>query len=145
MAQKKIEPNKYSKNSTIQADTRTKTSVALVGIFLMICGMLGLAIELFSHADTLNNAWFIAQYEQTLANPMRLGYLVVAYLIYWIVGKIFTVPQGTDKPSGKGNMLMYIMMAIGIYYLVRLFLTGSVGAVYFPELIDKALNQVQSK
>lgn len=142
MAQKKIEPNKYSKNASIQADTPTKTSVALVGMFLMLCGMIGLAIELFSHADILNNAWFVSQYEQTLANPMRLGYLVVAYLIYWVISKVFTVPQGTDKPSGKGNMLMYIMMAIGVYYLVRLFLTGSVGTVNFADLYDKAMNHM---
>ncbi|MBC7786298.1 MAG: hypothetical protein H7Z18_02320 [Methylophilaceae bacterium] len=142
MAQKKIEPNKYSKNANIKADTHTKTSVALVGMFLMISGMIGLAFELFSHADTLNNAWFISQYEQTVANPMRLGYLVAAYFVYWIISKIFTVPQGTDKPSGKGNMLMYMMMVIGVYYLVRLFLTGSVGAVNFADLYQKAMNHM---
>lgn len=139
---KKIEPNKYSKNANIRADTKTKTGVAVAGVFLMLCGLLGLAIELFSHADKLNNAWFKAQFDETVANPLRLGYLVIAFFAYWIIGKIFAVPQGTDKPSGKGNMLMYIMMAIGIYYLARLCLTGYVGAVNFPEVIDQALNQV---
>ena len=134
---KNIEPNKYSKNSNIKADTPFKNIIAFIGVFLMLCGIAGLAVELFSHADTLNNAWFIRQYEQTIANPMRLIYLPVIFLAYYILSKVFAIPQGGEKPSGKGNLLMYIMMIIGVYYLVRLGLTGMIGAVDVTKLLDK--------
>lgn len=134
---KNLEPNKYSKNADIKADTPFKNFMAFIGILLMLCGMAGLAVELFSHADTLNNAWFIGQYEKTLANPMRLIYLPLIFLAYYLLSKIFAVPQGGVKPSGKGNLLMYIMMVIGIYYLVRLGLTGMIGAVDVTKLFDK--------
>ncbi len=134
---KNAEPNKYSKNANIKADTPFKNIMAFIGVLLMLCGLVGLAVELFSHADTLNNAWFIAQYEQTLANPMRLIYLPLIFLAYYIISKMFAVPQGGTKPSGKGNLLMYIMMAIGAYYLIRLGLTGMVGAVDVTKLLDK--------
>ncbi len=134
---KNIEPNKYSKNANIKADTPFKNIIAFIGVFLMLCGIAGLAVELFSHADTLNNAWFIRQYEQTIANPMRLIYLPVIFLAYYILSKVFAIPQGGEKPSGKGNLLMYIMMTIGVYYLVRLGLTGMIGAVDVTKLLDK--------
>ncbi len=133
---KNLEPNKYSKNADIKADTPFKNIMAFIGILLMLCGIAGLAVELFSHADTLNNAWFIGQYEQTVANPMRLIYLPLVLLAYYLLGKVFAIPQGTNKPSGKGNLLMYIMMAIGIYYLIRLGLTGKIGAVDVTKIFD---------
>ena len=136
MAKKNLEPNKYSKNANIKPDTPFKSIMAFAGVILMLCGLAGLAVELFSHGDTLNNAWFIAQYDQTVANPMRLIYLPLVFVAYYVLGKVFAVPQGSNKPSGKGNWLMYLMMAIGAYYLIRLTLTGMVGAVDLGKFIQ---------
>ena len=132
----KIEPNKYSKNANIKADTPFKNIVAFIGVLLMLSGMLGLVIELFSHNDWLNNAWFIAQFHLILADPFRLIYVGIGIFGLYLLGKFFT-PQGENKNSGKGNMLMYIMIAIGLYYLVRLGLTGMIGAVDVTKLFNK--------
>ena len=133
---KNIDPNKYSKNANIKADTPFKSIMAFTGVILMLFGMVGLAIELFSHNDWLNNAWFVLQYHLILQDPTRLIYIAMGLLGLYLLGKFFS-PQGSDKKSGKGNMLMYIMIAIGLYYLVRLGLTGKIGAVDLTTLINK--------
>lgn len=133
---KNIEPNKYSKNTNIKADTPFKSIIAFTGVFLMLFGMLGLAIELFSHNDWLNNTWFISQYDQALVDPSRLIYLALGAFGIYLLGKFFS-SQGESKNSDKGNLLMYIMIAIGLYYLVRLSLTGMIGAVDVTKLFDK--------
>jgi len=46
-APQKKDPNKYSKNADIEADTLFKTLTSLGGILLLLIGLVGIAMEFF--------------------------------------------------------------------------------------------------
>lgn len=119
MAAQKKEPNKYAKNADIQADTPLKTGLSVGGMALMVVGILGIALEFFKDDGALGAIWNWLWEDTThlIAIP------AVIFALWLFNNWITSSAKGEIKKAG--NTPMYIMMAIGAYYLFRLISTGS--------------------
>ncbi len=114
----KREPNKYAKNKDIKADTLLKTLSSLAGILLVLIGLVGIGLEFFKEGGWVKTAlaWL---FESTT----HMIFIPVIILAGWLFNHfISTSAKGEKKKSG--DIPMYIMMAIGAYYVYRFVTTG---------------------
>jgi cation transport ATPase len=117
MALKK-EPNKYAKNADIKADTLSKTLLSVAGFGLMILGLIGIAMEFFKDGGWLKTAltWLFDSTEHMMFIP-------VIFFVLWLLNRFMSSPnKNVSKKSG--NIPMYIMMGVGVFYIYRIVTTG---------------------
>lgn len=115
----KKDPNKYSKNADIQADTPLKTILSFAGFALVIIGLIGIAMEFFKDGGWLKTAlgWL---FESTT----HMMFIPVIIFALWLLNRwMSSAAKGEKKKSG--DVPMYIMMGMGLFYLFRLITTGS--------------------
>ncbi len=118
-APQKKDPNKYAKNADIQADTLVKTLTSVGGLILMLIGLAGIAMEFFKDGGWLKTAlnWLF----DTTTHMMFIPVIIFAL---WLANRIMSTPN-KDESKKAGNLPMYIMMAIGAFYLFHFVTTGS--------------------
>lgn len=114
----KQDPNKYSKNADIKAESRLSTFLALLRMALMLIGIFGITYELFREDGWLSN--LLGDVFDSSAN-MLIAALVLLGL--WLLNRWVSSPHKQDKIS-MGDIPMYAMMAVGLYYLYHLFNSG---------------------
>jgi len=89
---------------------------------LMIMGIIGLAILIFSEdgwlATFAGKLTQIDSFGALLAIPLAIVAIYIARI--W-----FERTFGKSSASALGNLAMYVMMAIGAFFLFRLLSTGS--------------------
>jgi hypothetical protein len=118
-APQKKDPNKYAKNADIQADTLVKTLTSVGGLILMLTGLAGIAMEFFKEGGWLKTAlsWLF----DTTTHMMFIPVIIFAL---WMMNRMMSSANpGESKKAG--NLPMYIMMAIGAFYLFQFVTTGS--------------------
>ncbi len=115
----KKDPNKYSKNANIEADTPLKTLISFVGLALVIIGLIGIAMEFFKDGGWLKTAlgWL---FESTT----HMLFIPVIILVLWLLNRWMSSAAKNEKKK-SGDVPMYIMMGVGLFYLFRLATTGS--------------------
>jgi len=100
-------------------DTPLNTLIALMRLSLVLLGLVGIAYEVFREGGLLK--WIFQTFFTSLGG---LGAaIVIAFLLYRFFAWINSVPP--DQTSRRGDIPMYLMMAVGAYYLYRLLSTGS--------------------
>jgi len=114
----KKEPNKYAKNADIKADTLLKTLSSVAGMALLLVGILGIALEFFKDGGWLKNSlsWLF----DTTAHMMFIPVIIFAL---WLFNRWMTSSAKGEKKK-SGDVPMYIMMAIGAFYVFRYVTTG---------------------
>ncbi len=114
----KKEPNKYAKNADIKADTLSKTLLSVAGFGLMIIGIIGIAMEFFKDGGWLKSAlgWLFDSTTHMMLIP-------VIIFVAWLLNRVMSSPNKNESKKA-GNIPMYIMMAIGAFYLFRFMTTG---------------------
>ena len=115
----KNDPNQYKKNANIEADTPLKTIMSFAGIALVIAGLVGIAFEFFKPTGWLKTAlgWL---FESTT----HMMFIPVIFIVLWLLNMwMSSAAIGEKKKSG--DVPMYIMMALGAYYLFLFITTGS--------------------
>jgi hypothetical protein len=117
MALKK-EPNKYAKNKDIQADTLLKTLSSVGGMLLLVIGLIGIAMEFFKGDGILGSIW-----DWLWEDMSHLMAIPAAAFAFWLFNRFLTSSAKGEKKKA-GDIPMYIMMAIGAYYLFRFVTTG---------------------
>jgi hypothetical protein len=117
MALKK-EPNKYAKNKDIQADTLLKTLSSVGGMLLLVIGLIGIAMEFFKGDGILGSIW-----DWLWEDMSHLMAIPAAAFAFWLFNRFLTSSAKGEKKKA-GDFPMYIMMAIGAYYLFRFVTTG---------------------
>ncbi len=112
------DPNKYSKNVNIKPESGMNNMLAIGRFILMIIGMIGLAIEFFKDDGWLKNglSWLF----QDTSHMVFIPVIVVAL---WLLNRWITAPSKVETKK-SGNLPMYVMMGLGLYYLFRLVSTG---------------------
>ncbi len=114
----KKEPNKYAKNADIQADTLTKTIISVASMALLFIGILGIALEFFKGGGILSSAW-----DWLWADMSHLIAIPVIFFAFWLFNRFLTA-QAKGEKKKAGDIPMYIMMAIGAYYVFHFVTTG---------------------
>jgi len=106
-------------NKETRPDSIIATLQAVGEISLVLIGLIGLSVEVFR-----DQGWFKQLIDKMLYSPMGLFFIPVAVLFVFLLNRWMVSPSA-GKESGRGNLPLYVMMAIGAYYLVRLIIRGS--------------------
>ena len=114
----KREPNKYAKNANIKADTPLKTIVSAVGLILMLIGLAGIGLDFFKEGGWVKTAiaWLFESTTRMLIIPVIIFAL-------WLVNRMMSSTNPNESKK-SGNIPMYIMMAVGAFYIYRFIATG---------------------
>ena len=117
-APQKKEPNKYAKNADIKADTPLKTVLSVVGMGLMVLGLFGIAVDFFKDDGVFKSAlsWLFDSTEHMLLIP-------VIALVLWFLNKMMSSTNPNESKK-SGNIPMYAMMLVGVFYIYRFITTG---------------------
>lgn len=113
-----MDPNKYAKNAKIDPNSKVNTIMSIVSFLLIIVGLVGLGIELFKDGSVVKS-WIGSLFESTLG-LMMIPVIVAAG---WLFNSWTSAPSKSEK-SKAGDIPMYIMMAIGAFYVFRIITTG---------------------
>ncbi len=117
-APKKNDPNQYAKNKDIQADTPLKTIISVAGLLLVLIGLIGIGMEFFKEGGWLKTAlgWLFA-------TTTHMMFIPVIIIVAWILNRWMSSASPGEKKK-SGDVPMYIIMAVGGYYVFRLVTTG---------------------
>jgi len=113
-----MDPNKYAKNAKIDPNSKLTIIISIVSFLLVLLGLIGLGIEFFKDGGLIKTL-FGRLFESTA------GILLIPVIIFagWLFNRWTSSPSKTEK-SKAGDIPMYLMMAIGAFYLFRIIFTG---------------------
>lgn len=114
----KREPNKYAKNKDIQADTLPKTLASVAGMILMLVGLVGIGLEFFKDGGWLKTA-LVWLFESTT----RMMFIPVIIFALWLANRMMSSTNPNESKK-SGNIPMYAMMGVGLFYVYRFVTTG---------------------
>lgn len=100
-------------------DSLPKTVIALMQMGLMLIGIVGIAVEVFRDQGIIQQLLS----RMFSSGSSLAGGLFVLFLLYLFWRWINSAPSGSR--SRRGDIPMYLMMGIGIFFLLRLFTTGN--------------------
>ena len=114
-----IDPNKYSKNKDVKAESVLSNIVAAGRLGLMVVGIIGIALEFFR-----DDGWLKTLLGKLFQSTTSMMAIPVIILVLWLINRWLTSPNKSET-SKSGDLPMYVMMGVGAYYLFRLITTGS--------------------
>ena len=127
-----IDPNKYLKNKDIKAESKLSVLIAIVRMGLVLAGIIGIALEMFRE-----NGWLSKLLGKLFESTTTMMFIPVIIFVLWLLNRWISSPNKSETKK-SGDFPMYIMMAVGVYYLFRLYSTGSFQQVQFPKYNDAA-------
>jgi len=114
-----IEPNKYIKNKDIQPESKLSVLYAVIRMGLVLAGIIGIAMEMFRE-----DGWISKLFGKLFESTTSMMFIPVIIFAAWLFNRWISAPSKSETKK-SGDIPMYIMMAIGAYYLYRLLSTGS--------------------
>lgn len=111
----KPDPDRYSKNANIKADSTFSLLLALVRLTLMLIGIFGISYDLYRE-----NGWISQLLGTVFDSNINMILAVLGLLMLWWLNRWMSSPQKQDKTS-VGDIPMYAMMAAGLYYSYYLY------------------------
>ncbi len=115
----KIEPNKYLKNKDISPESKSSVLFAIIRMGLMLVGIVGIAFEIFRE-----DGWLSTFLSKLFESTTTMLWIPVIIFVLWLLNRSISTPNKSETKK-SGDIPLYIMMAIGTYYLFKLFTTGS--------------------
>lgn len=108
------DPNKYLKNKDINAESKFSVLVSVIRFGLVIAGIAGIAMEFFKDGGLITKmlGWLFDTTEHMMMIP-------VIVFVLWLLNHLIS-GRGKGEIKRSGDIPMYIMMAIGAYYLFKL-------------------------
>ncbi len=114
-----IDPNKYLKNKDIEPESKLSVLIATVRMGLVVAGIIGIAMEMFRE-----NGWLSKLLNKLFESTTTMMFIPVIIFVLWLLNRWISSPNKSETKK-SGDLPMYIMMAIGAFYLFRLYSTGS--------------------
>jgi membrane protein insertase Oxa1/YidC/SpoIIIJ len=115
----KIEPNKYLKNKDIKPESKVSVLFATIRMGLMLIGIVGIALELFRE-----DGWLSELMSSLFESTTSMLMIPVIIFVLWLINRWISTPNKSETKK-SGDLPMYIMMAIGVFFLIRFYMTGS--------------------
>lgn len=100
-------------------DNLLSTLAAIGRIGLMLIGLTGIAVEIFR-----DDGWLKQLLGKIFDSSMGFVYVGVGIAVIYFLNRWMATADGKAS-SGKGDLPLYIMMAIGAFFLYNLITTGS--------------------
>lgn len=114
----KTDVNRYSKNKDIVAESKLGTAAAIGRMLLMLIGLAGLAMELFR-----DDGWLKKGLGKLFESTTNMMFIPVIIFVLWLLNRwMSSSNKGETRKSG--DFPLYVMMAVGAYYLFMLITTG---------------------
>lgn len=105
--------------SNSKADSLFGTISAVFRLGLMLVGIIGLSVETFR-----DKGWLKQTLGALINSSTGIYSVVIVFFILFLLNRILSKP--TDgKTSLVGDIPLYIMMAIGAFFVFNLITTGS--------------------
>jgi membrane protein insertase Oxa1/YidC/SpoIIIJ len=114
----KKDTNKYSKNANINPESHLSSILAILRMALMLIGIFGITFELFRE-----NGWLSKLLGGIIDSTANMLLVVVALLGLWLLNRMLSSPNKSEAKK-IGDMPMYAMMAVGLFYIYRIFTSG---------------------
>ena len=102
-----------------KSDNLLSTLAAVGRIGLMLVGLVGIAVEIFRDDGLLKQLL-----GKVFNSSMGIVYVLLGIAALYLLNRWMATADGKAS-SGKGDLPLYIMMAIGAFFLYRLITTGS--------------------
>lgn len=99
-------------------DSLLSTLAAVSRFGLMLLGIIGISVEIFR-----DNGWLKQLIGKAFTSPGTLLLIPLAIGALYLLNKVITDAAGAG--SKKGDIPLYLMMAIGGFFLYRIVTTGS--------------------
>ena len=115
----KQDPNKYLKNKDIKPESKTSVLAATVRMGLMLVGIIGLALELFRE-----DGWISTLLGKLFESTTSMLMIPVIIFALWLLNRWISTPNKSETKK-SGDLPMYVMMAIGVFFIIRFYTTGS--------------------
>jgi hypothetical protein len=113
-----MDPNKYVKNANIRPESLSRTMLSTASFVLMVIGIIGIALDAFKADGLIKQAlFFLFQSTQTML------LIPVILLSFWLLNRWISSPNKAQTKR-SGNLPMYIMMLLGVYYVFQFLTTG---------------------
>ncbi len=113
------DPNKYAKNKDIKPESLLGNLAAIGKMLLMIVGIIGIALEFFKSDGMLST--ILSKLFQSTTSMLLIPVII---FVLWLLNRMMSSNK-KGETNKSGDLPMYIMMAIGAFYLFRLITTGS--------------------
>jgi hypothetical protein len=112
-----VDPNKYKENANIRADTLLQTLSSVASMALMLIGIIGIAIDFFKE-----DSWITKTFAYFFQSTNTMLLIPVVIFVFWLLNRWISSPS-KDKKKKTGNLPMYLMIIVGLYYLYQ-FIAG---------------------
>lgn len=99
-------------------DSTLDTLLAIISLLLAGLGLVGLGVHLFR-----DDGWLQQGFSKLFESTLTMLAIPVIILLIYLLNRWLTAPQRGEL-SGRGNIPLYIMMAIGGYFFYQLATTG---------------------
>ena len=105
-----------------KTDTLIDTLLAIGQFLLILMGLIGISVQIFGDQGVLNRLLTKLMAIESLTAVVALPFLFVIFVVFksW-----FVKTKGDEATSAYGNFLMYVMMAVGAFFIFRYLTTGS--------------------
>lgn len=113
------DPNKYAKNKDIKPESLLGNLAAVGKMGLMLVGIIGIAMEFFKSDGVLSTLL-----SKLFQSTTTMLFIPVIIFVLWLLNRMMSSNK-KGETNKSGDLPMYIMMAIGAFYLFRLITTGS--------------------
>ena len=106
----------------VKTDTAVDIILALGQVVLIVIGLAGISVQLFSGQGLpgILLKKLMAMHPATI-----LAAIVSLIVIFSVFKKVFKATKGDRSTSAFGNLLMYLMMGVGAFFVYRYLSTGS--------------------
>jgi hypothetical protein len=108
-----MDPNKYKQNADIKPDTLLQTIISVGSMLLMVIGIVGIATDFFRE-----DSWIINLFAWFFQSTGRMMLIPVVIFILWLLNRWISSPS-KDKKKKSGNIPMFLMILVGIYYVYQ--------------------------
>ena len=113
------DPNKYAKNKDVKADSVLSNIFAIGRMILLIIGLIGIALEIFRE-----DGWLKQLLHKLFESTTTMLFIPLIIFVLWVLNRWMT-SSNKSETSKSGDLPMYVMMGLGVYYVFRFVTTGS--------------------